>query len=52
MHNKETTEKQAKAKRVTGLIHHVQKRIHELTQAVANESLEHPSSDQVQELEQ
>ena len=52
MRNQEMAEKQAEAERVTGLIQPVQQRIHELTQVVANASLEHPSSDRVQELEQ
>ena len=51
MHNDDTIEKQAKAERVTRLIHPIQQRIHELMQAGANESLEHPSSNRVQELE-
>ena len=52
MHNKETTEKQAEAERVTELILPIQQRIHKFMQALANTSLEHPSSDRVQELEQ
>ena len=51
MRNKEMTEKQAEAKRVTRLIQLVQHRINEFTQELANTSLEHPSSDRVQELE-
>ena len=52
MHNKETVEKEAKAERVTGLLHLVQKKINEFTQALANTSLKHPSAGRVQELEQ
>ena len=52
MCNKESTEKQAEAERVTGLIQPVQQQINEFTQALANTLLEHPSTDIVQELEQ
>ena len=52
MCNQEMGEKQAKDERVIWIIHPVQHRIHKLTQVVANASLEHPSSDRVQELEQ
>ena len=52
MRKKEMDEKHAEVEWMKCLIHPIQQRIYEFTQALANTSLYHPSSDRVHELEQ